>query len=332
MSNKNQQTSNEPIQRYYKQQHSKMKNRLIGKGGNKTPGFPGAEKPDMERAKSAPPGFGAGVMEELAEKMPHASVVLLFNPDYKCLFVKRAPGKYWGSEQWANIGGHMEEGESANECAIREVYEETRIDIEKERLYYLRPERNAYIFYCFLNYTPEPILNPEHTDWAWVSPQNLSNYNLVEGAEQLVEECLGEPFSSALYEEETNETPVISFDFDGTLTKFREVPFIKTGIPSIEIGLNEEMAQLLKDYVKNGAKVLITTAREKTKEDVEDIKAFIKHFRLPVQKIVFTNLQPKSSFLLARSVSHHYDDKENVINDIMENTPSIGTTLVTPVE
>lgn len=308
-----------------------MKNRLIGMGGNKTKGFPGAETPSMKRSKSAPPGFGASSMEEIAEKMPHASVVLLFNPDYRCLFVKRAPGKYWGSEQWANVGGHIEQGETPEECAIREVYEETRIDLDGKKLYYLRPERNAFIYYTFLDYTPEPILNPEHTDWAWVSSKNLSNYNLVEGAEQLIEECLGEPFSSALYEEEKDEPPIISFDFDSTLTKHREKCFLETGVPSIEIGINEEMVELVKDYAKNGAKVIITTARKKTNETIEDIKSFIKHYNVPIKKVVFTNLEPKSSYLLARNVSHHYDDKEEVARDVMENAPNVGITLVEPV-
>ena len=49
----------EEIQRKYKQGHSRKKNRLIGKGGNRdTGGGKGHSRPSMARSKSAPAGYG----------------------------------------------------------------------------------------------------------------------------------------------------------------------------------------------------------------------------------------------------------------------------------
>jgi predicted nucleotidyltransferase len=58
----------EEIQRKYKQGHSRKKNRLIGKGGNRdTGGGKGHSRPSMTRSKSAPAGYGG-----LEEQTPAA--------------------------------------------------------------------------------------------------------------------------------------------------------------------------------------------------------------------------------------------------------------------
>ena len=49
---------NEDFQQDVKRMHPQWKERLIGKGGNKTTGAPYTQKPSMKRSKSAPPGFG----------------------------------------------------------------------------------------------------------------------------------------------------------------------------------------------------------------------------------------------------------------------------------
>jgi hypothetical protein len=49
---------NEDFQSDVKKKHTKMKIRLIGKGGNKKKEGPGIGKPSFKRSKSAPGGFG----------------------------------------------------------------------------------------------------------------------------------------------------------------------------------------------------------------------------------------------------------------------------------
>ena len=49
---------NEDFQAKVKQKHTRMKIRLIGKGGNTKEEGPGIEKPPFKRSKSAPGGFG----------------------------------------------------------------------------------------------------------------------------------------------------------------------------------------------------------------------------------------------------------------------------------
>ena len=48
----------EDFQADVKKKHTKMKIRLIGKGGNTKKEGPGIEKPSFKRSKSAPGGFG----------------------------------------------------------------------------------------------------------------------------------------------------------------------------------------------------------------------------------------------------------------------------------
>ena len=48
----------EDFQQQVKSQHSKMKAKLLKKGGNKTKAAPYDVDPSMKRSKSAPPGFG----------------------------------------------------------------------------------------------------------------------------------------------------------------------------------------------------------------------------------------------------------------------------------
>lgn len=88
--------------------------------------------------------------------------------------------------KWIGVGGHMEESESPEECAIREVYEET--GLEPETLFY-----RGIITFCsdccegeYMHlFTAESerteTLSCEEGDLAWIERSEIENLNLWEG-------------------------------------------------------------------------------------------------------------------------------------------------------
>ena len=86
---------------------------------------------------------GRPVVGELAGIHPSADGVV-FNGDGEVLLQRRADSGWWGLP-----GGWIDVGESAEQCAIREVYEETGLRVEVMRLIgvYSDPDQYAILTY-----------------------------------------------------------------------------------------------------------------------------------------------------------------------------------------
>jgi 8-oxo-dGTP diphosphatase len=111
--------------------------------------------------------------------------VLLFNPEKKLLLGKRINSH--GDGMWAPPGGHLEFGESFEECAIRELFEETNITIETPRFVSLTNDifhsENKHYISIFMGKNlashPTIINNEPHKIAAWdwfplnALPENL---------------------------------------------------------------------------------------------------------------------------------------------------------------
>ena len=88
-----------------KRKHRKMKLKLIGIGKNKQfGGGKGHSRPDMERSKSAPPGFGA-LGEQKDKKKRKIKVKIVQNIDEKHL--KRRKKRRNKGPNWPYIGGFV---------------------------------------------------------------------------------------------------------------------------------------------------------------------------------------------------------------------------------
>ena len=88
-----------------KRKHRKMKQKLIGLGKNKQfGGGKGHSRPDMERSKSAPPGFGA-LEEQKDKKKRKIKVKIVQNIDEKRR--KRPKKRRNRGPNWPYIGGFM---------------------------------------------------------------------------------------------------------------------------------------------------------------------------------------------------------------------------------
>ena len=95
-----------------------------------------------------------------------------------------------GIGKWALPGGHVEYGETVEQAALREVKEETKIDMKIERLLnvyslILRDEngeiKRHYAIMCFEStYKNSPLQpNCEVEDAGWFKPETLTNLPLV---------------------------------------------------------------------------------------------------------------------------------------------------------
>ena len=85
-----------------------------------------------------------------------------------------APGGYDNSAE-----GHLSAGETYEQCAVRELQEETGIDAtidDLELLYYGKHPGIPYVFKFFLLQTnQQPTLSDEHTSGEWLTPTQIVN-------------------------------------------------------------------------------------------------------------------------------------------------------------
>ena len=105
---------------------------------------------------------------------------------------------------WQPVMGHIEDGETAIDAVIREVWEETglRFDghaspplyaLEQIHPYYL-PRRNAIMmsprFAVEVDSTWTPRLNDEHTDARWIDASDVGTHFMWPGQRAAISEIL----------------------------------------------------------------------------------------------------------------------------------------------
>jgi mutator protein MutT len=92
---------------------------------------------------------------------------------------------------WEFPGGKIQRGESPGECAVREVQEETGVEVAlcgpllRRRFQYLDREVDLHLFVCsYRRGTPQP-----HACRAvrWVRPENLDCYRFPDANEPVLE-------------------------------------------------------------------------------------------------------------------------------------------------
>ncbi len=92
----------------------------------------------------------------------------------KILILKRHPKQKVAPGKWEMTGGKLEIEESLEECLIREVKEETNIDIEIKRILYATDHNTeilgkvVLIVYLCEPKNEEVKLSHEHSDFKWV--------------------------------------------------------------------------------------------------------------------------------------------------------------------
>lgn len=122
------------------------------------------------------------------------------------LFLKRLPNKPQGNT-WGIPGGKFDEGETADETVIREIREETGIEIPKESMtyigeFYVRYPENDFKFHIFeyeLETLPEVHYNPnEHAGYCWVTLEEALQMPLIPGEDECIYLTYGDVKTSSL--------------------------------------------------------------------------------------------------------------------------------------
>jgi mutator protein MutT len=135
-------------------------------------------------------------MNEIKEARSFSSCVVVLNDEGKILFLKREDSAPSFPGAWGFPGGGSDEGETKEECARREMYEET--GLKANNLTYIDESRNKnksiYFFKCvdFSGQVDTKNVQKEHTDFKWVDPSDLDNYNIVPDSEPIIRKAFGQ--------------------------------------------------------------------------------------------------------------------------------------------
>jgi 8-oxo-dGTP pyrophosphatase MutT (NUDIX family) len=124
-----------------------------------------------------------------------AAVAVYVNVNGKLLVLERAPDK---SEPltWGIPGGKLEADEETADGAIRELFEETGIDVVNEPSFeslgplFIRKPEIEYTFHLFgvhLDKAPSVILSAEHVAYKWVAYQETYQLKLMQGARYVLD-------------------------------------------------------------------------------------------------------------------------------------------------
>ena len=110
-------------------------------------------------------------------------------------------------DKWIGVGGKLEEGESPEECVLREVKEETGLDIENPILCGVKQyqgiddERCVVMFYKTNKFSGE--LQSSHEGKVfWIPREKLGEYQLAEDMEEMVKVFETDTLSEFYYHKE----------------------------------------------------------------------------------------------------------------------------------
>jgi 8-oxo-dGTP diphosphatase len=109
-------------------------------------------------------------------KMMRVSLTVIFNNDNKILLLKRSENTDWCPNCWALVGGKIEKNESPEEGLVREVKEETDINLEKYKLKKIIKFNNV-LEYLYISKVDNDFveLNTEHSDYKWYSLDEIKD-------------------------------------------------------------------------------------------------------------------------------------------------------------
>jgi len=126
-------------------------------------------------------------------QVPRIAVGVLVYNEKNEIFL--AQSHKWG-EKWIVPGGHIDWGERIHDCVIREVKEETGMDIEQVQMLQLQesifPEefhdKRHFIFLDFMAAYKEGdiILNEELQKYKWVTASEAMKMNLNESTKSFI--------------------------------------------------------------------------------------------------------------------------------------------------
>lgn len=117
------------------------------------------------------------------------------------LLLQNREKKDW--QGWTMPGGHVEPGESIVDSAIREMKEETGLDVSCLKLCGVKQfpiERGRYLVFLFKSDTfAGELRSSEEGEVEWVKLCNLHKYNTVEDLQELLDVMLRDDLNEFQY-------------------------------------------------------------------------------------------------------------------------------------
>ena len=141
--------------------------------------------------------FKVNEIKHKNENPNQASMVVIISPTDKILLLKRPSTlrEEHFPNKWCLAGGGGLEGETPTQNAIREVMEETGIQLEPSVLHYLLNKRdgdkNYHFFYVRTDKQPN-IMNvlDEHEEFKWVRANEIDNYDMIKDTHSIIKMAL----------------------------------------------------------------------------------------------------------------------------------------------
>ena len=127
--------------------------------------------------------------------MPLPVIAAIIRQGDEVLLCQRKEGALAG--KWEFPGGKIENGETPEECLVREIEEELGIAIEVDEIYqavHSHYEHGDFLIIAYLaRHISGEISLRVHSDCAWVELSRIDNYDLADAnvpiAKSLKEEC-----------------------------------------------------------------------------------------------------------------------------------------------
>ena len=127
--------------------------------------------------------------------------IFIFDDDFNFILIKRKNNPY--KDYWALPGGFVEYGESVEDAAIREVKEETNIDVELIDLVnvYSKPDRDPRGHTVTVAYTAKGDFahkkaDDDASDIGIFSQEKLKDINIAFDHVKIINDCLKKAKSS----------------------------------------------------------------------------------------------------------------------------------------
>jgi 8-oxo-dGTP diphosphatase len=120
----------------------------------------------------------------MAEQLFYVGIHGVIASRGRLLVLKRAPTMPYRPGSWDLPGGHIALGESFEDCLLREVKEETGLEVAIDRLLGLHsmlsePYLQA-LYSCRLAIFRNVVLRPdEHVEHRWATPAELASLELI---------------------------------------------------------------------------------------------------------------------------------------------------------
>lgn len=119
------------------------------------------------------------------------TINVLENDKNEVLLLKRGLTTKLGPGLWGFPAGHIEKGESPEDCSIRELKEEIGNNHTIELVNQFGPVRDTFyggVYQIYLYHyrwlDGEVQLNHEHTDYVWIGKEQFKNHDVMDGIDE----------------------------------------------------------------------------------------------------------------------------------------------------